>query len=95
LEVACFLAPQRLVPRIVDLSYDALQVGLLVAALEMAGELDIGGQVAVLVEVPDLLCVAGCEEFGRELAEVDRQILDVPFERPVGVVVGRRIDGLG
>ena len=51
-------------------------------------------QLAALVERPDLLAIVGSQKIGGKLAEVVRQVGNVPIQHAAGVVVARCVDRL-
>ena len=73
---------------VVDLPHDEVFVDRFLDACKLAGQERSGLQVAVFVEMPDLRGKVRREELGRELAEIGGEVVDVPREEPLGVVVG-------
>ena len=70
-------------------------VGTMVApALEAARELDLGVQVAVLIQRPDFLGVLRPQQRRRELAEIRSQIVHVARQHGLGVIVAGGVDRL-
>ena len=45
--------------------------------------------------MPDLRGKVRCEEFGRKLTEIGGEVVDIPREESLGVVVGSGVNDLG
>ncbi len=79
---------------VVDFPHHAVQVHRFCAFRETAAELHFRIQFAVLVQRPDFLAVASCQQFRCEAAEIVGQVGDVAFQHGTGVVVAGGIHRL-